>query len=465
MSNPGDEDATPITSTRQLADYLASGCKPRSEWRIGTEHEKFGFRRADASPLPYQPHGIRDVLEALAPRGYKRIEDDGNLIGLSRDGLSISLEPGGQFELSGAPLATLHETEAEMQAHFAELREVCEPMGIGFAPLGFHPTATLAQMPMMPKSRYGIMKRYMPKVGTRGLDMMFRTCTVQVNLDFSDEADMVRKLRVSSLLQPVATALFANSPFYEGRPNGLLSNRAAVWLDVDPARSGVPEVIFEEEFGFERYVEWVLDVPMYFVSRGGRLRDVAGASFRRWLQRREDRLADIEPTVGDFADHLTTVFPDVRLKRFLEMRGADAGSPEMMVALSALWVGLLYDEGALAAAEELCARFAAGDLLGLRAVVPWQGLDGPLSKASAGLVRDVAAGMVAIARIGLAARGHDEEGYLRPLREFEAHGPVQATRLLQAYEQIWVRDADRALEYASIFGVNQLTEITHRELQ
>ena len=448
MSNPGEEDTTPVTSVRQLADHLAAGCKPKDRWRIGTEHEKFGFHRQDVSPLPFEPAGIRDVLEALAPGGYKRIEDDGNLIGLSRDGLSISLEPGGQFELSGAPLATLHDTRAEMDAHFAELHEVCAPMSVGFAPLGFHPTARLADMPMMPKSRYGIMKRYMPKVGTRGLDMMFRTCTVQVNLDFSDEADMVRKLRVSSLLQPVATALFANSPFYEGRANGILSNRAQVWTDVDRARSGVPGVIFEDGFGFERYVEWMLDVPMYFVSRGGRLRDVAGASFRRWLARREDRLADIEPTVGDFADHLTTVFPDVRLKRFLEMRGADAGAPEMMLAQSALWTGLLYDDDALAAVSALCDRHSRHDLLGLRAAVPRAGL--AAATLAGATARDLATGMVAIAYSGLAARGREEEKYLLPLQRVTAEGRTQAEQWLQRNERVWAGDVTRIFNEACI---------------
>ena len=251
MSNPGDEDATPITSMRQLADHLAAGCKPKDQWRIGTEHEKFGFSRRSADPVRYEPAGIRAVLEGLAPLGWTRIEDGGRLIGLAQGGRSISLEPGGQLELSGAPVETLHQTKAEMDAHFAELREVCDPMFVGFAPVGFHPTATRAAMPMMPKSRYDIMKRYMPRVGSMGLDMMLRTCTVQVNLDFGSEHDMVRKLRVSSLLQPVATALFANSPFLEGRPSGFLSTRAQVWTDVDNVRAGIPPVYFDDGFGFE----------------------------------------------------------------------------------------------------------------------------------------------------------------------------------------------------------------------
>ena len=350
MSNPGDQDETPIDpgqgAIAQLASHLALGCKPAASWRIGTEHEKFGFRRADLAPPPYEPDGIEAVLAGLARQSdglWTPIHDNDRLIGLkgggAHAGASVSLEPAGQFELSGAPLVGIHQTEAEMAAHFAALRQVASHASLGFAPLGFHPTATRAQMPWMPKSRYAIMRRYMTQVGTLGLDMMQRTCTVQVNLDYSSETDMRRKLQVSLALQPVATALFANSPFYEGRPSGLLSGRANVWTDTDNARAGMPAAFFEDGFGFARYVEWVLDVPMYFVSREGALIDAAGLSFRSWLAGREQRLEGLVPTLGDFDDHLTTAFTDVRLKRFLEMRGADAGNPAMMAAQSALWVG------------------------------------------------------------------------------------------------------------------------------
>jgi glutamate--cysteine ligase len=447
MSNPGDEDTTPITGAGQLADYLAAGGKPKHDWRIGTEHEKFGFSRRSASPIPYEPAGIKAVLEGLAPLGWKRIDDGGRLIALSQAGRSISLEPGGQLELSGAPVATLHETKAEMDAHFGELREACDPMFIGFAPLGFHPTATRAQMPLMPKSRYDIMKRYMPKVGDLGLDMMLRTCTVQVNLDFADETDMVRKLRVSTLLQPVATALFANSPFREGKPSGYLSTRGHVWTDVDNQRSGMPAVYFEDGFGFDAYVEWLLDVPMYFVARGGRLIDVAGASFRRWLERREDRLADLEPTLGDFADHLTTAFPDVRLKRFLEMRGADAGSPAMMLAQSALWVGLLQDDTALAAAEALVAGHDWREFVALRGIVPEQGLRARVGDLSAAAL---ARGMVEAAVHGLKERGLNEQAYLAPLEAIADGAPVQAEHWLSRYETAWKGDAGRVFAEASV---------------
>jgi len=403
MSNPGEGDATPITSLPQLADYIAAGCKPRSRFRLGTEHEKFGFRRDDFSTPFYEPRGIRAMLEGLAAFNGEPIVDNGNPIGLKQGPASISLEPAGQLELSGAPVATLHETRAEMEEHFRQVRAVAEPLGLGFAPLGFHPFNTREDMPWMPKGRYAIMRRYMPQVGTLGLDMMTRTCTVQVNLDFESETHMTRMLRVSLALQPLATALFANSPFTEGKPNGYQSYRAHVWTDTDNDRSGIPAVMFEPGFGFQRYVEWLVDcVPMYFVYRNGRYIDVAGASFRDFMEGRlQNELPGVVATMGDFADHVTTVFTDVRLKRFLEMRGADAGRADMMVAQSALWVGLLYDDAALTAAESLLRGSGWEDAVALRAAVPRQGMSAswrgrPLPE----LARDV----LAIARDGLRAR-------------------------------------------------------------
>jgi glutamate--cysteine ligase len=452
MSNPGEEDTTPIVSARQLAEYLAAGAKPRDAWRIGTEHEKFGYFRpggpvaAFASP-PYEPGGIRAMLEAIGSQGWEAIRDQGNLIGLKRGGESISLEPGGQFELSGAPLASLHETRAELNAHFADVLAVAEGLGLGFAPLGFHPTARRADMPWMPKSRYAIMRRYMPTVGTLGLDMMLRTCTVQVNLDFGSETDMREKLRIGLLLQPLATALFANSPFTEGRPNGFLSARANVWTDTDPDRTGIPAIMLEQDFSFERYVQWVLDVPMYFVARDGTLIDVAGASFRDYLAGKVEALAGLTPTLGDFADHLTTVFPDVRLKRFLEMRGADAGSPAMMLAQSALWVGLLYDASAQSAAAALIARSPADAFVALRRDVPRLGVATPFA---GGTLRDLARDVVAIARDGLRARGLGEETLLSPLEEIAAGAPSQAEQWLAQYHGAWKGDVTRIFEGAAI---------------
>ena len=453
MSNPGEGDATPITSTRQLAEHIAAGCKPRARFRIGTEHEKFGFRRADMVPPPYEPGGIRAMLEGMARPGWAPILDHGNPIGLAGETASISLEPGGQFELSGGLLETLHQTKAELEAHFAEVRRVAEPLGLGFAPLGFHPTATREAMPWMPKSRYAIMRRYMPLKGALGLDMMLRTCTVQVNLDYESEADMVRKLHTSLALQPLATALFANSPFIEGRPTGLLSNRAQVWTDTDPDRSGIPPAMFEPGFGFARYVEWLLDVPMYFITRGGVYRDVAGASFRDFIAGRVPALAGETATVGDFTDHMTTAFTDVRLKRFLEMRGADAGSPAMMLAQSAFWVGLLYDDAALAAAESLVRDVPWADLARVRAEVPRLGLATPWRS---GTLRDLARDAVAVADQGLRARnrrdadGADESLHLEPLRRIAAGEPTQAEHWLSRWNGPWGGDAGRIFAEAAI---------------
>jgi glutamate--cysteine ligase len=459
MSNPGDTDATPITSLKQLADHIAAGCKPPDQFRIGTEHEKFGFRLADLAPPPYepadgQPGAIRDLLGGLARFGGSPITDHGNTIGLKQGDAAISLEPAGQLELSGAPVETLHATMAELEAHYDQVRSVSRDLLLGWAPLGFHPTATRAQMPRMPKGRYAIMRRYMPKVGKLGSDMMTRTCTVQVNLDYASEQDMVRKLRVSLLLQPLATALFANSPFTEGRPNGFLSYRAQVWTDTDNQRSGIPAVMFEPGFGFERYARWLVDeVPMYFVYRNSEYIDVAGASFRDYMAGRLHNVAGAVATVGDFADHITTVFTDVRIKRFLEMRGADAGRADMMVAQSAFWVGLLYDEAALSAAQALLHGAGWEDAVTLRAAVPREGLD---ARWRGGTLRHLARDAVAIARDGLHARarrnaaGEDEAVFLAPLEAIAAGAPTQAEYWLARNHELWHGDVRQIFAEAAI---------------
>ena len=456
MSNPTDADDTPIVAVQQLADYLAAGGKPREQWRIGTEHEKFGFRQPDLLPPPYEPDGIRAILGGMAGPHWSPILDNGAIIGLKgtgpHQGASVSLEPGGQFELSGAPLRTLHETRAELAAHCAAVNTIAEPMGIGFAGLGYHPIIRRDQAPWMPKSRYAIMRRYMQQTGTMGLDMMLRTCTVQVNLDFADEADMRRKLRVSLALQPLATALFVNSPFKEGQPNGYLSNRAHVWTDVDPARTGMPRLMFAEEFGFERFVDWLLDMPMYFILRNGRYIDLAGRSFRDFMAGRLPEVAGEVATMGDFADHVTTAFTEVRLKRFLEMRGADAGSQEMMVALPAFWVGLLYDGAALQAADELVRRYDVEEFIALRAAVPRTAMHTPWQ---GGSLRDLAREALAIARSGLRSRafsagGQDESGLLAPLDHIAAGGPTQAEIWLDRHASVWTR------EMSSIFAEARL---------
>lgn len=459
MSNPGEADGTPIESTRQLAAYFEAGCKPQADFRIGTEHEKFGFRHSDLNPPPYEPApsdraSIRALLEGLAQRGAEPITDNGNTIGLKQGGASISLEPAGQLELSGAALPTLHDTWNELQAHFTSVRAIAQPLGMGFAPLGFHPFCRREDMPWMPKGRYAIMRGYMPKVGSRGLDMMTRTCTVQVNLDYASERDMVRKLRVSLLLQPIATALFANSPFTEGKPNGFLSYRADVWRDTDNQRSGIPAVMLEDGFGFERYAEWLIDhVPMYFIYRDGRYIDVSGGSFRAFMQGRMHNLATETASMGDFADHITTVFTDVRVKRFLEMRGSDAGTPEMMIAQSAFWVGLLYDEPTLIAAEALLRDMTWHDAIALREAVPRQGLNAPWQGQTA---RVLAREAVALARQGLRARrrldpaGRDESVFVAPLEAIVDGAPTQAEHWLARYNGPWNGDVRRILTEAEV---------------
>jgi glutamate--cysteine ligase len=448
MSNPGEADLTPITSTRQLAEWFAAGSKPREAWRIGTEHEKFGFRREGFAAPSYEERGIRAMLEGLQAKGWAPIMDGANVIGLKRGNASVSLEPGGQFELSGAPVEDLHETRVELHTHLREVHEVAGPLGLGFAPLGFHPLARREDMPWMPKGRYAIMRQYMPRVGGMGLDMMLRTCTVQVNLDFGDEADMVEKLRVSLALQPLATALFANSPFREGKPSGYLSLRGRAWTDTDPDRTGIPPVVFEDGFGFERFAEFVLDVPMYFIMREGRWIDAAGVSFRAFMEGRAGHaLEGSRATMGDFADHVTTVFTDVRLKRFLEMRGADAGGFGMLMAKPALWTGLLYDDAAQKAAAALVRGWSVEEMRALRMEVPKVALSATIAGRT---LRDVARDVVAIARDGLRARGLGEEIHLAPLEEIAASGITQAERWLARNERAWGGDPSRIFAEAEV---------------
>ncbi|MEM8877694.1 MAG: glutamate--cysteine ligase [Pseudomonadota bacterium] len=440
----------PIESRADLIGELEAGCKPQSEFRIGTEHEKIGFYVSDCSPVPYEgENGIRALLEAMRRQlHWEPILDDGLIIGLfdTKGGGAISLEPGGQFELSGAPLETIHQTCREANHHLVQVREAADPMGIGFLGLGMSPKWTLAETPAMPKSRYAIMKRYMPTVGTRGLDMMFRTCTVQVNLDFSSEADMVRKMRVGLALQPIATALFANSPFTNGMPNGNLSERSAIWLDTDPNRSGMLPFAFEDGFGFERYVDYALDVPMYFVNRGGAYHDVAGHSFRDLLAGRLPGFEGQTATRSDWTNHLSTIFPEVRLKRFLEMRGADGGPWSNICALPAFWVGLLYDETALEAAYALVGDWTDEERQSLRDAVPKTGLSTRFRDRTVG---DIARDCLAIARKGLSARGFgygsdsDETRFLDPLDDMVASNETAAERLLRLYQSDWNGDIDR----------------------
>ncbi|HWG04550.1 MAG TPA: glutamate--cysteine ligase, partial [Beijerinckiaceae bacterium] len=397
MSAPSHSGGALVTDKRQLVEYLASGSKPRAEWRIGTEHEKFIFRRADLRPVPYEgDNGIRAILEKLQRFGWHPVLDGENVVGLTDDsGGAISLEPGGQFELSGAPLETLHQTCGELHSHLRQMREVLGELGLGMLGLGYLPKWKREDCFWMPKRRYAVMRNYMPKVGNLGIDMMLRTCTVQVNLDFSSEADMVLKSRVSLALQPVAVALFANSPFIEGKPSGFLSARSNVWTDTDPDRSGMLPFVFDKDFGFERYVDWMLDVPMYFVYRDGGYIDVAGQSFRDFLAGKLPGLPGEIPTMSDWSDHLTTAFPEIRIKKFIEMRGADGGPWRNLCALPAFWTGLLYDDDALNAGWDMVKDWTAEERQQLRDDVPRLGLETPFRGKK---LQDIAIAVVQLAK-------------------------------------------------------------------
>ena len=438
-------DQTPLSSVSELSAYLAKGPRPKDQFRIGTEHEKFAFFRADNSPVPYfGDASISALLKGMQEKlGWEPIMDGENIIGLGEhSGMgAISIEPGGQFELSGAPLETIHETCRESNRHLAVLREIAEPMGIRFLGIGGSPKWSFAETPRMPKSRYDIMTRYMPKVGTKGLDMMYRTCTIQVNLDFSSEEDMAAKMRVSMKLQSVATALFASSPFTEGKPNGLLSWRGDIWRDTDNQRSGVLPFVFKPDFGFEDYAEWALDVPMYFVVRDGKYHDCTHVTFRQFMNGAlKGEIKDWEPTIGDWTNHLSTLFPDVRLKRFLEMRGADGGPWRRICALPAFWVGLLYDDTALADAEALTKDWSFEDVVAMRDAVPAKGLNAEIRGKA---VLDVARDAVAISKAGLKARnrlngeGQDESIFLQPLDEVLAKKTTMAEDMLALYLGRW----------------------------
>jgi glutamate--cysteine ligase len=439
-----------IESRAQLISALSDGCKPRDQWRIGTEHEKFPFLTDTLEPVPYDgPRSIRALLEGLRDRfGWKGIYEGDRIVALAGESSqgNVSLEPGGQFELSGAPLRTVHDTCEEVHEHLAQVREVGDTLGIGFLGLGASPKWTRAQTPVMPKGRYKIMAPYMDKVGRYGRDMMFRTCTVQVNLDFASEADMVRKFRVSLALQPVATALFANSPFLEGRPNGFLSFRSEVWKETDNHRTGMLPFVFESGMSFERYVDYALDVPMYFVMRDGQYINCAGESFRAFLERRLPQLEGELPTMKDWNDHLTTIFPEVRLKKYLEMRGADSGPWRRLCALPAFWVGILYDQSSLDAAWDLVKDWTAEERQSLRDAVPRQALNATIRSRT---IRSIARDALSIARAGLERRGetgckgNSEAAFLDILDETVASGKTAAENLLDLYHGPWGGNVDR----------------------
>jgi glutamate--cysteine ligase len=443
-----DRNDPVIESRDDLIAPMAAGEKPKDRWRIGTEHEKFVYRLSDHGAPSYdEPGGIRDLLTALTRYGWEPVMEGDTMIALSGSDGTVSLEPAGQLELSGAPLVNLHQTCAETGRHLKQVKEVGAELGLGFLGLGMWPDKTREALPIMPKGRYAIMLRHMPRVGSMGLDMMLRTCTIQTNLDYSSEADMVQKFRVSLALQPIATALFANSPFTEGRPNGYLSYRSHIWTDTDPARTGMIPFVFEDGFGYDRYVDYMLDVPMYFVFRDGRYIDAAGLSFRDFLKGELSVLPGEKPTRSDWMDHLSTAFPEVRLKSFLEMRGADGGPWNRICALPALWVGLLYDQGALDVAWDLVKHWSIADQQRLRDEVPRLGLKATAPDGRS--VRDVARDVLDIASRGLAARdevnsmGDNEVGFLKPLHDIVDSGMTTADNLLTRYHGEWGGDLSR----------------------
>ncbi|HAR52670.1 glutamate--cysteine ligase [Roseovarius nubinhibens] len=440
----------PIEHHSQLAGYLESGCKPRDAWRIGTEHEKFGYCRDSLLPIPYEgERSVLAVLEGLRDvHGWAPVEEKGKLIGLEKDGANVSLEPGGQLELSGAPLETIHETCDEVNAHLRDVKDIADKVGVGFIGLGAAPQWSHEQMPLMPKGRYKLMDAYMQKVGTMGRSMMRRTCTVQVNLDFASEADMVQKLRVALALQPVATALFANSPFFDGKPNGHKSWRSRVWRDLDADRTGMLPFVFDEGFGFEAYAEHALDVPMYFVYRDGEYIDALGQSFRDFLRGELPALPGEKPTLSDWADHLTTLFPEARIKKFMEMRGADGGPWRRLCALPAFWVGLMYDQSSLDAAWDLVKGWDAETRDALRVAASEQALQAKVGGLN---MHDLAREVLDISEAGLKARARpgagglvaDETHFLNALRESVESGQVPADELLEKYNGEWDGDLDR----------------------
>jgi glutamate--cysteine ligase len=437
-------DMTPIETRDELVAWLEAGSKPKAQFRVGTEHEKFAFTLNGHRPVPYGgPRGIRALLDGMHDLlGWEPITEGDNIIGMFdvTGGGAISLEPGGQFELSGAPFDNVHQTCAELMAHLAQRREVAAPLGIGFLGIGMTPNWSRADMPMMPKGRYKIMTNYMPKVGRYGLDMMYRTCTVQTNLDFASEADMVKKLRVSLALQPIGTALFANSPFTEGKPNGFVSFRSQIWTEVDKARSGMLPWAFEPGMGFERYSDYALDVPMYFIKRGDSYIDVSGQSFRDLLIGKLPGAQGERATISDWANHISTIFPEVRLKRYLEMRGSDSGPWRRLPSLTAFWVGLLYDEDSLAAAWDLVKDWSAEERQKLRDDVPKLGFKATIRKTNIFTLAQQALGL---SRKGLTRRkrldpnGRDETRYLRPLEEIIAQGITPAEVLLEKFHSEW----------------------------
>ena len=442
-----------IENRNQLIEYLASGCKPKSDWRIGTEHEKFGYCKETLLPIPYS--GDRSVLAILKGLerefGWAPITENNNLIGLSKNGANVSLEPGGALELSGAQVQTVFQTCDEVNEHLSQVKSIADKLNIGFIGLGAAPHWKHHEMSMMPKGRYKLMSEYMDQVGTMGKSMMFRTCTVQVNLDYSSEADMVQKMRVALALQPVATALFSNSPFFDGKLTGHKSWRSRIWRSLDAQRTGLLPFVFNESFGFESWVEYALDVPMYFVYRDGHYINALGQSFRDFMKGQLSALPGELPTLDDWADHLTTIFPEARLKKFIEMRGADAGQWHRLCALPAFWVGICYDQSSLDAAWDIVKNWDEDDRENLRVAAAKDGLNGSVGNKK---LIDLAKETVQISENGLAKRAKascnglhsDESLFLESLKENIEKRKSSADELLEKYHGSWNRDLTKIFE-------------------
>ncbi len=449
------KDVRPIESKSELMAWIEKGNKPKDQWRIGTEHEKFCFLKKDLSPLPYGgDHGIEALLYEMGQcMAWDPIMEGDNIIGLIKNdeaGGSVTLEPGGQLELSGAPLKTLHETCSEVNEHLKHAKKAGKKLGIGYLGAGFSPKWKLDEIELMPKGRYDIMSAHMPKVGKLGLDMMFRSTTVQVNLDFSSEADMTKKFRTSLALQPITTAIFANSPFTDGKLNGYLSYRSALWLDTDPARTGMIPWAFEDGMGFERYTDYALDIPMYFFYRDGKYLNATQGTFRQFMAGEHPQYKGEKPSLIDWENHLSTLFPEVRLKRFLEMRGADGGRWRKLCAMPALWVGLLYDGTALDAAWDLVKDWTDEERQQLREDVPKLALDAPFRD---GTVNDIAKQVLEISRIGLKNRNfknplcEDETTYLESIQRIVDEGKPPASRMIEQFENEWHGDIDQIFKH------------------
>ncbi|HBX87346.1 MAG TPA: glutamate--cysteine ligase [Marinilabiliaceae bacterium] len=428
-----------------LSDWFRAGIKPEKDWGIGTEHEQFLLKAGDLTRLRYNSRpGIREILSEGAENGWLPIIEKGNIIALQKDGASITIEPAGQFELSGSKLETVHETYKETIEYTQKLEEMAAGMGFVRLPIGFDPFWRREDLDWMPKERYSYMRAWMPGKGNLGLDMMSRTSSIQVNLDFSSEADMVRKMQVAQAFQPVITALFANSPFTERQPNGYLSYRSHVWDDTDPDRCGFLPFIFDDDFGFERYTQYLLDVPLYFIFRDGVYYPADGMTFRDFMKGKHH----FQPRMADWETHVTTVFPDVRLKRYIELRGADSGSPAMIVALAAFWVGLLYDTQALDAAHSLALHLGIDTIKGLRAEVPVKGLK---AESNSVVLHELAAKLLSFAQDGLTRRAlkcsiEPEQKYLEPLNEIVSTGITSAEKWLNLYNNKWNRDISKLIE-------------------